>query len=175
MAKMNTDNITENPFLLPYDTPFNAIPYNRITLEHFIPAVEEYIKREDEAIKKICSNPEAATFENTIVELEHAGLMLGEVIGAFNALVNARSYDEILAIEEKIELLITVHHNNISLNEELFSRIKKVYSGNTDMLDTDQKRLLEQTYNSFVRNGANLKGKERDDYRRLTENSLRFL
>lgn len=166
---MNTDNITENPFLLPYDTPFNAIPYNRITLEHFIPAVEEYIKREDEAIKKICSNPEAATFENTIVELEHAGLMLGEVIGAFNALVNARSYDEILAIEEKIELLITVHHNNISLNEELFSRIKKVYSGNTDMLDTDQKRLLEQTYNSFVRNGANLKGKERDDYRRLTE------
>ena len=166
---MNTDNITENPFLLPYDTPFNAIPYNRITLEHFIPAVEEYIKREDEAIKKICSNPEAATFENTIVELEHAGLMLGEVIGAFNALINARSYDEILAIEEKIELLITVHHNNISLNEELFSRIKKVYSGNTDMLDTDQKRLLEQTYNSFVRNGANLKGKERDDYRRLTE------
>ena len=166
---MNTDNITENPFLLPYDTPFNAIPYNRITLEHFIPAVEEYIKREDEAIKKICSNPEAATFENTIVELEHAGLMLGEVIGAFNALVNARSYDEILAIEEKIELLITVHHNNISLNEELFSRIKKVYSGNTDMLDTDQKRLLEQTYNSFVRNGANLKGKECDDYRRLTE------
>ena len=166
---MNTDNITENPFLLPYDTPFNAIPYNRITLEHFIPAVEEYIKREDEAIKKICSNPEAATFENTIVELEHAGLMLGEVIGAFNALVNARSYDEILATEEKIELLITVHHNNISLNEELFSRIKKVYSGNTDMLDTDQKRLLEQTYNSFVRNGANLKGKERDDYRRLTE------
>lgn len=166
---MNTDNIAKNPFLLPYNTPFNAIPYNRITLEHFIPAVEEYIKREDEAIQRICSNHQAATFENTIVELEHAGLMLGEVIGAFNALVNARSYDEILAIEEKIELLTTVHNNNISLNEELFSRIKEIYSGNTDMLDTDQKRLLEQTYNSFVRNGANLKGKERDDYRRLTE------
>lgn len=163
-----TDKNT-NPFIAPYETPFGAIPYNKITLEHFIPAVEEGIRREEEAIENICNNPEPATFENTIAALDRSGLMLGEVIGAFNALVNARSYDEILAIEEKIELLTTAHHNNISLNERLFARIKEVHSGDTGMLDTAQKRLLEETYDSFVRNGANLVGEQRDLYRKLTE------
>ena len=166
------NNVTDkntNPFIAPYETPFGAIPYNKITLEHFIPAVEEGIRREEEAIENICNNPEPATFENTIAALDRSGLMLGEVIGAFNALVNARSYDEILAIEEKIELLTTAHHNNISLNERLFARIKEVHSGDTGMLDTAQKRLLEETYDSFVRNGANLVGEQRDLYRKLTE------
>ena len=163
------DTNTENPFLAPYGTPFGAIPYNRITLGHFIPAVEEGIRKENEIIDGICNNPEPATFDNTIAPLDRSGLMLGEVIGAFNALINARSYDEILAIEEKIELLTTVHHNNISLNEKLFARIREVHSGDTSVLDTAQKRLLEQTYDSFVRNGANLQGKERDEYRKLSE------
>ena len=158
-----------NPFFAPYDTPFGAIPYNRITLDDFIPAVKEGIKREEEVIKEIVENPAPATFENTIATLDRSGLMLGEIIGAFNALVNARSYDEILAIEEKIELLTTAHQNNISLNEKLFARIKEVYSGDTSTLDTAQKRLLEETYSSFVRNGANLQGEQRDEYRKLTE------
>lgn len=165
----HNNNITVNPFLAPYDTPFNAIPYDRIKLEHFIPAVKEAIASEKECIESICNNSEPATFENTIVALDRSGLLLGEIIGAFNALSNACSNDEILAIEEEIELLCTAHHNDISLNVQLFARIKEVYSGDTSKLDTAQKRLLEQTYTSFIRNGANLVGDDRDEYRKLTE------
>ncbi|MBQ8336237.1 MAG: M3 family metallopeptidase [Bacteroidaceae bacterium] len=162
-------NNNENPLLAPYGTPFGAIPYNRITLEHYVPAVKEAIKREDEAIEAICSNSEAATFDNTIAALDHCGLQLGEIIGAFNALANAQTRDEILAIEEEIETLCTIHNNDISLNERLFARIKAVYEGDCSGLDTAQRRLLEETYKSFVRSGANLAGEEREEYRRLTE------
>lgn len=168
MSQTNNINISNNPFLTPYSTPFNAIPYDCITLEHFVPALKEAIRREQEAIEAICNN-EVATFENTIVALDRSGLLSGEIIGAFNAMANAQSNDEILAIEEEIELLCTAHHNDISLNERLFARIKEVYNGDTSMLDTAQKRLLEQTYTSFIRNGANLTGDNRDEYRKLTE------
>lgn len=167
--KKEKDILSENPFFTPYGTPYGAIPYDRILLGHFVPAVKEGIRREEEAIEAICSNEEPATFGNTIAALDRAGLMLGEVIGAFNALLNARSNDELLAVEEEIELLHTAHSNNITLNERLFSRIKEVYKGDTSQLSGEQKRLLEQTYKSFVRNGANLQGEEREEYRRLTE------
>lgn len=167
--KKEKDILAENPFFTPYGTPYGAIPYDRILLGHFVPAVKEGIRREEEAIEAICSNEEPATFGNTIAALDRAGLMLGEVIGAFNALLNARSNDELLAVEEEIELLHTAHSNNITLNKRLFSRIKEVYEGDTSQLSGEQKRLLEQTYKSFVRNGANLQGEEREKYRRLTE------
>lgn len=167
--KKEKDILAENPFFTPYGTPYGAIPYDRILLGHFVPAVKEGIRREEEAIEAICSNEEPATFGNTIAALDRAGFMLGEVIGAFNALLNARSNDELLAVEEEIELLHTAHSNNITLNERLFSRIKDVYKGDTSQLSGEQKRLLEQTYKSFVRNGANLQGEEREEYRRLTE------
>lgn len=167
--KKEKDILTENPFFTPYGTPYGAIPYDRILLGHFVPAVKEGIRREEEAIEAICSNEEPATFGNTIAALDRAGLMLGEVIGAFNALLNARSNDELLAVEEEIELLHTAHCNNITLNKRLFTRIKEVYEGDTSQLSGEQKRLLEQTYKSFVRNGANLQGEERKEYRRLTE------
>lgn len=162
-------NNNENPLLMPYGTPFDAIPYNRITLEHYVPAVKEAIKREDEAIEAICSNSDIATFDNTIAALDRCGLQLGEIIGAFNALANAQTRDEILAVEEEIETLCTIHNNDISLNERLFSRIKAVYEGDCSGLDTAQKRLLEETYKSFIRSGANLDSEEREEYRKLTE------
>ncbi|MBR2318567.1 MAG: M3 family metallopeptidase [Bacteroidaceae bacterium] len=163
------NNITENPLLVSCNVPFGAIPYDRITLEDFIPAVKEAIRREEEVIASICNSKEPATFENTIAALDSSGLLLSEITGAFNALANARSNDEILAVEEEIELLCTAHHNNISLNEELFARIKEVHDSDTSKLDTPQKRLLEETYTSFVRSGANLTGADREEYRRLTE------
>ena len=169
MSHSNNSNTGANPFLAPYNTPFGAIPYDRITLEDYIPAIKEAIRNEKESIDAICNNSEPATFENTIVALDRSGLLLGEIIGAFNAMSNAQSNDEILAIEEEMELLCTAHHNDISLNEKLFARIKEVYDGDTSMLDTAQKRLLEQTYKSFIRNGANLTGDDREEYRKLTE------
>ena len=169
---MTTDNskaTEKSPFLMPYDTPFDAIPYDRITLGHYIPAIKEGIRKEEEAVEDICSNSEKPTFENTIAALDYAGLMLGNVIGAFNAVANACSNDEILAIEEEIQQLYVAHKNNITLNDRLFARVKAVFKGDNSHLSTEQHRLLEQTYNSFIRNGANLADAERDEYRQLTE------
>lgn len=154
---------------MPYDTPHGAIPYDLITLQHYIPAVKEAIAREEEAVNAICNNSDAATFDNTIAALDYAGLLLGDIIGAFNAVANACSNDEILAIEEEMQQLYVAHKNNITLNEKLFERIKAVHESDITGLTTEQRRLLEQTYDSFVRSGANLSGTERDEYRRLTE------
>ena len=158
-----------NPFLMPYDTPYGAIPYDRITLGHYIPAIKEGIAREEKIIESICNSNDDATFENTIAALDYAGLMLGDVIGAFNAVANACSNDEVLASEEEMQQLYVAHKNNITLNEKLFARVKAVFDGDNSHLTTEQHRLLEQTYNSFVRNGANLTGEQRNEYRELTE------
>ena len=168
---MITNNIAieNNPLLDPNNTPYGAIPYDRITLEHYIPAIKECIAREEQAIESICNSSENATFENTIAALDFSGLMLGNIIGAFNAVANACSNDEILAIEEEMQQLYVAHKNNITLNDKLFERVKAVYESDNSHLTTEQQRLLQQTYDSFVRNGANLAGEERNKYRKLTE------
>ena len=166
---IKSKTIENNPLLAPYDTPFGAIPYNLITLEHYIPAVKEAITHEEKTVENICNSNDKATFENTIAALDYAGLLLGDIIGAFNAVANACSNDEILAIEEEMQQLYVAHKNNITLNKKLFARIKTVYESENSHLTTEQLRLLQQTYDSFVRNGANLTGDERDEYRRLTE------
>ncbi len=169
MTVNNNKAIENNPLLEAYNTPYDATPYDRITLEHYIPAIKECIAREEQAIAGICNSDEEATFENTIAALDYSGLMLGNIIGAFNAVANACSNDEILAIEEEMQQLYVAHKNNITLNDRLFARIKAVYESDCAHLTTEQQRLLQQTYDSFVRNGANLAGEERDKYRRLTE------
>lgn len=175
--KTNAD-IKDNPFCSEYNTPFNAIPYDRITLEHFIPAVKEGIRREQENIDNICNNPQEATFENTIEEFERAGAMLGDVMCAFEALINSRSYDKIVAVSEEIHKLYTIHSNNITLNKALFARIKAVKEQENSYLRKDQKRLLDEIYRMFERSGANLNDSERKEYRELSEKlsmlSLKF-
>ena len=169
MTINNSGTTEKNPLLMPYGTPYGAIPYDRITLAHYIPAIKEGIRREESIIEKICNNSEAATFENTIAALDYAGLMLGDIIGAFNAVANACSNDEVLTIEEEMQQLYVAHKNNITLNDRLFARVKAVHSNDNSHLTTEQQRLLKQTYESFVRNGASLTGAERDEYRELTE------
>lgn len=171
-------NTINNPFYTTYDTPYNAIPYDRIELEHFIPAIEKGIKDEDKSINDICNNTKEADFENTIVAFERAGEMLGDVIRAFEALINSQSNDDIVAISEEINKLYTEHCNNITLNKKLFERIKTVYNNNNEKLTKEQKRLLEDIYTMFVRSGANLKDNEQEEYRNITQRlsllSLKF-
>ena len=164
----------KNPFCTPYNTPFGAIPYDKIVLEHFIPAIKAGIEKEGSIIGNICNNNEEPTFENTIEEFEKAGRMLSEVLCAFNALIYSHSYDEIVKVEEEIQKLYTEHKNNIMLNETLFARIKHVYENMPAGLDTEQKRLTEETYTAFAREGGNLKGEEREMYRELS-NKLTLL
>ncbi len=165
----NSINIADNPFCNEYNTPFNAIPYDRITLEHFIPAIKEGIRREQESIDNICADTEEPTFANTIEAYERSGNMLGDVMCAFEALINSRSYDKIIAVSEEIHQLYTVHRNNVTLNKALFARIKAVKEKENSNLAKEQQRLLQETYTMFERSGANLDDNERKEYRTLSE------
>ena len=169
MTYKNNNKTEGNPLLEKYDTPHNAIPYDRITLKDYIPAIKKAIRNEEKIVEEICNSNEVSTFDNTIAALDYSGVQLGNIIGAFNAVANASSNDEILAIEEEMQQLYVTHKNNITLNKKLFERIKNVHDSDQSHLSREQQRLLEQTYDSFMRNGANLKDNERDEYRKLTE------
>lgn len=159
----------QNPFLEEYNTPHQTAPFDKIKTEHFEPALNEGMKKHLEEIDAIINNPEKPTFENTIVALETSGKLLDRVSTVFRNLLSAETNDDLQALAQKMMPLLSQHSNNINLNEKLFERVKAVYnSKNTLNLNTEDNMLLENTYDSFVRRGANLEGADKDKYRSLT-------
>jgi peptidyl-dipeptidase Dcp len=162
--------LADNPFLAPYDTPFEAIPFDRIEISHILPAIKAGIQIEEREIADIADNAALATFENTIEPFEKSGEIIMKVSAVLNTYMNVRNDDELQALSEEAYSLLTEHRNNIYLNEKLFARIKTVYD-NTDrtMLTGEQQRLLEIIYKAFVRAGANLSSEGKEKYRELTQ------
>lgn len=162
--------LADNPFLAPYDTPFEAIPFDRIEISHILPAIKAGIQIEEREIADIADNAALATFENTIESFEKSGEIIMKVSAVLNTYMNVRNDDELQALSEEAYSLLTEHRNNIYLNEKLFARIKAVYD-NTDctMLTGEQQRLLEIIYKAFVRAGANLSSEGKEKYRELTQ------
>ena len=159
----------QNPFLTKYETPHQTTPFNLIRNEHFEPAMMEGMKRQNEEIDHIIQNPEPPTFENTLEELEKSGELLGRVTTVFSNLMSADTNDEMDAIAEKMMPMLTAHSNNITLNDNLFQRIKAVYDQKDSLhLDEEQKMLLEKTYDGFIRCGANLSKEDKEVLRKLT-------
>ena len=159
----------ENPFLLPYTTPHGTVPFDKITLPDYEPAIREGMRREDEEIEAIINNPEEPTFGNTIVALEQSGGLLDRVTTVMFNLMSAETCDELDAIAEKLMPELSEHSNNIGLNEKLFQRVKHVYEqrGQLD-LTPEERQLLEKTYDGFVRNGANLSDAGKAEFRKLS-------
>ena len=158
-----------NPFLEPYHTLHDATPFDRIQLSDYEPAMREGMRQEDEEIQQIINNPETPTFANTILALEHAGKLLDKVTTVFFNLISAETCDEMDAIAEKMMPELSEHGNNISLNEKLFARIRQVYEmRNTLNLTTEEMRLLEKTYDGFIRNGANLSDQDKETFRKIS-------
>ncbi len=158
-----------NPFLEPYHTLHDATPFDRIQLSDYEPAMREGMQQEDEEIQQIINNPETPTFANTILALEHAGKLLDKVTTVFFNLISAETCDEMDAIAEKMMPELSEHGNNISLNEKLFARIRQVYEmRNTLNLTTEEMRLLEKTYDGFIRNGANLSDQDKETFRKIS-------
>jgi peptidyl-dipeptidase Dcp len=162
--------LADNPFLAPYDTPFEAIPFDRIEISHILPAIKAGIQIEEREIADIADNAALATFENTIEPFEKSGEIIMKVSAVLNTYMNVSNDDELQALSEEAYSLLTEHRNNIYLNEKLFARIKAVYD-NTDrtMLTGEQQRLLEIIYKAFVRAGANLSSEGKEKYRELTQ------
>lgn len=168
-----------NPLLNKFNTPFNTIPFNEIKIEHYKPAIETAIqwgKAEIQAIKDTTENPD---FKNTIEALERAGRQLGLISGIFFNLNEAETNDAFQALAQEILPLLTAYSDDILLDDVLFKRIKAAYEA-TDkkQLSPEQLMLLEKTYKSFVRNGANLdeasKTKLKEINTQLSKLSLTF-
>ena len=159
----------KNPFYSEYDTPHQTVPFNKIKVEHYEPAIMEGIKQHAAEVEAIVNNPEEPTFENTIVALEYAGSLLDRVVTVFFTLNHAETSDEMQELAQKLSPVLTEHSNNISLNEKLFARIKAVYETvDRSTLTIEQQRLLQNSYDGFARSGANLNEEDKAKYRELT-------
>jgi peptidyl-dipeptidase Dcp len=174
-----TSPTSENPFFKPYQTAFNVPPFPLIKNEHFLPAIEEGIKREKAEIEAIINNPQPPTFENTIAPLDHSGIFLSEVNAVFGALQGAHTNKELQALARKTAPMLAAHRDDIGLSEELFHRVMAVYDQRDELkLDREQRFLLENTYRDFVRGGALLDKTQKARLRELNQElsllSLKF-
>jgi len=159
-----------NPFFETYKTPHQTIPFNEIKTEHYFPAFQEAMKQHSAEVDAIINNPQAPTFENTIVALEKSGALLNKVSSPFYNMLGSETNDDLQAIAEKISPLTTEHANSIRLNEKLFARIKAVYLQKDKLsLTPEQQMLLKNTYEEFANNGANLSEADKAIYRELSK------
>ena len=161
----------KNPFFEPYGTPHDTVPFDRIKLEHFEEAFMEGIRRDNEQIEKIINNPEKPTFDNTIINTEEdEGYynLLSRVSTVFFNLLSAETNDDMDALAQKMQPILTQHSNDIRLNPKLFERIRFVHLHHRK-LTPEEKMLLDNCYEGFVRSGALLDEAGKERLRQLTE------
>ena len=173
MAAFGADQQTkrENPLLAESKLAFGALDFSKIQTTDYLPAFETAIKEQRDNIKKIVSRTDSATFKNTILPFEDSGKLLTRVSSAFFALVEADKTPELGEIEKQVMPKLTDLENEISFNKALFKRIKQVYDNEHASLTGEDKKLLEETYKSFVRRGALLPA---DKMARMKEINLRI-
>lgn len=157
-----------NIFLTEFTTPFGVPPFDKITLEDYMPAFKAGIAEQQAEVAAITNQPEAPDFENTIVALDQSGETLRRVSAVFYGQNSANTNDEMQAVSRELSPLLSKNSDDIRMNADLFKRIKTVYDNQEAMnLDKEQKKLLEETYKSFVRGGANLDAEKQARLREL--------
>ena len=161
----------KNPFFEPYNTPHDTVPFDRIRLEDYEEAFLEGIRRDNEQIEKTINNPEKPTFDNTIINTEEdEGYydLLSRVSTVFFNLLSAETNDEMDALAQKMQPILTQHANDVRLNPKLFERIRYVHLHHR-RLTAEEKMLLDNCYEGFVRSGALLDEQGKEQLRQLTE------
>ena len=160
----------KNPLLTESAAPFGAPEFDKISNEHYLPAFEKGIEEAKAEIDAIVANQEEPTFENTIEAMEYSGQTLDKVAGIFYNLMEANTNDEMQVIAEQVSPMLTEYSMYVSLNNDLFQRVKAVYEKKDELgLDKDQLKLLENNYKSFVRGGANLSDEDKSLYSKWSE------
>ena len=161
--------MSENPFFKEFATPRRTPPFNEINNQHYIPAIERGIDLAKKEIKEITSSDATPDFNNTIKALERSGRELDRVLNVFYPLLSAMSDDDMMEISLRASALLSEYSTSVSLDEKLWDRIKYVYDNTSlDLLDAEDRMLLKETYDSFARSGALLKGDDREEYKRLS-------
>lgn len=160
----------KNPLLTDYNTPFNTPPFEKIKVEHYEPAFMEAMKQQKQAIDKIVNSAEEPTFENTIEALEYSGGLLSEVAGVFYPLISANTNSQMQELAQKFAAMLSSHRDDISLNPDLFKRVKAVYDSKVELeLNPEQQMLLKKVYKGFVKGGANLPEDKQARFREINE------
>lgn len=173
VACNNNNENMNNPFFEEWNLTHGAIPFDKIKVEHFKPAFLAGMEEQTKEIDAIVNNPEAPTFENTIVALEYTGELLDRVAGVGYNLVECDGTDEMLALAEEIQPLMSEHSLKISLNEKLFERVEAVWkeyeAKNFEGLTGEQQRLLKDRYEGYLMAGATLKGEARQRWSEVSK------
>jgi peptidyl-dipeptidase Dcp len=163
-------NIKDNPLVAKNNDKYNSIPFSKINSTHFIPALKHGISEASDAIDLICTESVKPGFENTIVRFEHAFEILENCVTVFYHYFASIADDSIRALVSDISNINTKFNNDIYLNNDLFIKIKEVYDNKKDLaLNSDDQRLLDETYDSFIRSGANLSDSDKKIYRKISE------
>jgi Zn-dependent oligopeptidase len=169
----------DNPLLKKFQTPFESAPFDKIKIEHFIPAIQKSIEIALKEIDSITQQKESPTFENTIEKLENCGTLIDRNTSLLFNLNSAETSEQLQKTAQEASPLLTQFQNDIRLNDTLFERIKFVYQNeDRKKLTAEQNTLLEKEYKNFVRNGANLDNTSKEKLRvidtQLAKLSLTF-
>ena len=178
MSNKKSDQTTmENPFFVEWDTPYGVPPFDKITEEHYVPAIQKGIEEREKEIEALVANSEEPTFENTILALDKSGALLNKVSGVFYPLSSANTNEKMQEIAREITPMLSKHRDNISMNPGLFKKIKAIYDQRNELgLDDQQIRVTEKYYEDFERNGANLSADDQEILKGInTELSTSYL
>ncbi len=156
-----------NPFIEKVRYNYNSVPFADINAEHFLPAIKHFIKLAEENIETIVGLDEV-NFQNTILAFDSASEDLNYVMNVYHHLFGSEADEKIRSLINEINPLTTSLYNDIFLNEKLFNQISKIYNV-SESFESDERKLTEEIYQSFVRSGANLKNEDKDKYRQITE------
>lgn len=160
-----------NPFLEPYNTPYNIPPFEKIQYGDYLPAIEQGIKEYKKEIDAIVSNPAKPDFNNTILAMEKSGLLLNRVMSVFSALDETESCPEMVTISEKAYPMYSQCNDEVMMNPGLFKRVKSVYDRRKSLnLTAPQMRAVEQLYKNFTRNGALLSDSDKEKLKAINTN-----
>lgn len=166
----NVECSAANPLITGSNAPYGTLPFSSLTASDYEEGIKEGMKIQNQEIDAICNQRSIPTFENTIVALDRSGEVLSRSIAALSNVEHATGNESLMETMAKITPLLSEHETNIMLNERLWDRIKQVYDRmNEDpSLTQEDKRLIEKTYKSFKHSGANLKGADREKFRKLS-------
>jgi peptidyl-dipeptidase Dcp len=164
------DVISYNPLLEKWDTPFGSPPFNRFTISHFKPAIEEALKLASAEIASITANQDKPVFENVIAALDRAGEKLGDIASVLFNLNSAETSSEMQAVTQEVSPLLARFSNDITLNKELFLKVKSVFdSREAAGLNCEQMMLLEKNHRNFILGGAGLNDGKKLRFREISE------
>ena len=164
------DTGKDNPFFSEYDTPFGVPPFDKIKVEHFVPAFEKGMAEQKKEVESILENKKEPTFENTILAMDNTGKLLSRVNYTFFGLSSANTSPELQAVQMEISPRLAEHSDEISLDPRFFKRVEAVYNnrGNFD-LTKEEAFLLENIYKELVRTGSALEPEKKEKLKEMNQ------